>query len=218
LEIYLRAVAFAVGSFVVLTGIPIIAKWVLIGTWKAETIPIWSLRYFRFWVVKTLIRSAPVVVFYGSPIYSVYLRLLGARIGPNVVVECRSVPGCTDLIAIGENTILRKDSILLGYRAQANFIHTGPVEIGSNAFVGEASVLDIGPVMGNNTQPGMPPPCGAASASRTASAITAPPRRRRRPTTARSQARLALPSSAGSSTRCSSWFCSPSSFRCRFCC
>jgi non-ribosomal peptide synthetase-like protein len=154
LGIYLRAVAFAVGSFVVLTGIPIIAKWVLIGTWKAETIPIWSLRYFRFWVVKTLIRSAPVVVFYGSPIYSVYLRLLGARIGPNVVVECRFVPVCTDLIAIGENTILRKDSILLGYRAQANFIHTGPIEIGSNAFVGEASVLDIRTVMGNNTQLG----------------------------------------------------------------
>ena len=154
LEVYLRAVAFAVGSFVVLTAIPIIAKWVLIGRWKAESIPIWSLRYFRFWVVKTLIRSAPVVAFYGSPIYSVYLRLLGARIGSNVVVECRFVPVCTDLIAIGDNTILRKDSILLGYRAQANFIHTGPIEIGSNAFVGEASVLDIRTVMGNNTQLG----------------------------------------------------------------
>ena len=105
-------------------------------------------------MVKTLVRSAPVVVFYGSPVYNLYLRLLGARIGSNVVVECRFVPICTDLITIGDNTILRKDSILLGYRAQANFIHTGPVEIGSNAFVGEASVLDIGTVMGNNTQLG----------------------------------------------------------------
>jgi non-ribosomal peptide synthetase-like protein len=154
LNVYLRSVAVAVGSFVVLTVIPIGAKWMLIGRWEAQSIPIWSLRYFRFWVVKTLVRSAPVVMFYGSPIYNLYLRLLGARIGSNVVLEGRFVPVCTDLVAIGDNTILRKDSILLGYRAQSNFIHTGPIEIGRNAFVGEASVLDIGTVMGNDTQLG----------------------------------------------------------------
>ena len=113
-----------------LTAVPIVAKWVLIGRWKPESIPIWSLRYFCFWAVKTLTRSAPVVVFSGSPIYNIYLRLLGARIGPNVVIDCRVVPVCTDLIAIGANAILRKDSIVLGYRAQSNFIHTGSVEIG----------------------------------------------------------------------------------------
>src|SRR5204863_1529698 len=51
-------------------------------------------------------------------------------------------------------TILRKDTILLGYRAQSNFIHVGPVEIGANAFVGEASVIDIDTAMGDNTQLG----------------------------------------------------------------
>jgi non-ribosomal peptide synthetase-like protein len=154
IEAYLRSLVFAVGSFVLLTAIPIVAKWVLIGSWKAESIPIWSLRYFRFWAVKTLVRSAPLVIFSGRPIYNLYLRLLGARIGRNVVVDCQFVPLCTDLITIGENTIIRKDSILLGYRAQSNFIHIGPIEIGSNAFVGEASVLDIGTAMGADTQLG----------------------------------------------------------------
>jgi non-ribosomal peptide synthetase-like protein len=154
LNVYIRSVAIAVGSFVLLTTIPICAKWMLIGRWESQSIPIWSLRYFRFWVVKILVRSAPVVMFYGSPIYNLYLRLLGARIGSNVVLEGRFVPVCTDLIAIGDNTILRKDSILLGYRAQSNFIHTGPIEIGRNAFVGEASVLDIGTAMGDDTQLG----------------------------------------------------------------
>ena len=154
LNVYLRSVAVAVASFVALTVIPIAVKWMLIGRWEAQSIPIWSLRYFRFWVVKILVRSAPVVMFYGSPIYNLYLRLLGARIGANVVLEGRFVPVCTDLIAIGDNTILRKDSILLGYRAQSNFIHTGSIEIGRNAFVGEASVLDIGTAMGNDTQLG----------------------------------------------------------------
>ena len=137
-----------------LTLVPVAAKWLLVGRWKTESFPIWSLRYFRFWVVKTLVGSAPVVALYGTPIYNVYLRLLGARIGRNAVVESRFVPVCTDLVSIGDDTILRKDSILLGYRAQSNFIHTGPVAIGSDAFVGEASVLDIDTAMGDGTQLG----------------------------------------------------------------
>jgi non-ribosomal peptide synthetase-like protein len=154
LAVYLRSVAFAAASFLVLTAVPILAKWTLIGRFKTESIPIWSLRYFRFWVVKTLIRSAPVVMFSGGPVYNLYLRLLGARIGSSTVIDCQLVPVCTDLLSIGDNTILRKDSIVLGYRAQSNFIHTGPISIGSNAFVGEASVLDIATGMGDNSQLG----------------------------------------------------------------
>ncbi len=49
---YLRIVAFGAGSFVLFSAIPIAAKWLLIGRWKEEVIPIWSLRYFRFWLVE----------------------------------------------------------------------------------------------------------------------------------------------------------------------
>jgi non-ribosomal peptide synthetase-like protein len=44
--------------------------------------------------------------------------------------------------------------MLLGYRAQSNFIHIGPVEVGADAFVGEGSVIDIGTTMGDDTQLG----------------------------------------------------------------
>jgi non-ribosomal peptide synthetase-like protein len=154
IALYLRSVAFAAGSFAVFTAVPVLAKWLLVGRWTAQSFPIWSLRYFRFWMVKTLTRTAPAVMFAGTPIYNVYLRLLGARIGRGAVVTSRFVPVATDLITIGEGAILRKDSILLGYRAQSNFIHTGPVEIGRNAFVGEASVLDIDTAMGDDSQLG----------------------------------------------------------------
>ncbi len=154
LELYARSVVFAAGSFVALTAISIIAKWTLIGRFKAQSIPIWSLAYFRFWVVKTMMRTSPVMAFTGTPIYSAYLRLMGAKIGRNVVMTFRHGPVCADLISIGDNTIVRKDTIILGYRAQSNFIHTGAVEIGSNAFVGEASVLDIDTAMGNDIQLG----------------------------------------------------------------
>ena len=125
----------------------------MIGTWKPEVIPVWSLRYFRFWAIRSLISSAPMALF-GDPFYNLYLRLLGAKIGENTVIHSTAVPVCTDLISIGDNTILGKDSIVLGYAAQSNYIYTGPVQIGSNAFVGEAGVLDINTVMEDNTQLG----------------------------------------------------------------
>jgi non-ribosomal peptide synthetase-like protein len=153
-ELYARSVVFAAGSFVALTAISIVAKWALIGRFRAQSIPIWSFAYFRFWVVKTMMRTTPVMAFTGTPIYNIYLRLMGARIGRGAVIASRHGPVCADLLTIGAGTILRKDSIVLGYRAQSNFIHIGPVEIGNNAFVGEASVLDIDTAMGDDTQLG----------------------------------------------------------------
>jgi non-ribosomal peptide synthetase-like protein len=154
MELYVRSVAFGAGLFVVLTMVPVAAKWLLIGRFKAQSIPIWSFAYFRFWAVKTLMRTSPMAAFIGTPIYNAYLRLMGARIGRNVILRCQFAPVCTDLVTIGDNTIVRNETSLLGYRAQSNFIHMGPVTIGSNAFVGEGSVLDIDTAMGDNTQLG----------------------------------------------------------------
>lgn len=152
-DLYLRAVATAVVGFVGFCALPIAAKWLLIGKWTPGSFPIWSLAYFRFWTVKTLTRTAPAIVFPG-PIYNWYLRALGAKIGRNAVVMSRFVPVATDLLSVGDHTILRKESIVLGYRARSNFIQVGAVEIGNNAFVGEASVLDIDTAMGERSQLG----------------------------------------------------------------
>ena len=110
LELYARAVLFAAGSFVALTGISILAKWLLIGRFEAGSIPIWSFAYFRFWVVKTMMRTSPAVAFIGTPIYNAYLRLMGAKIGRGVIISSRHGPVCADLLTIGDNTILRKGS------------------------------------------------------------------------------------------------------------
>jgi non-ribosomal peptide synthetase-like protein len=151
--VYMRIIALAVGLSVVFTIIPIAAKWLLIGKWKEEVIPIWSLRYFRFWAIKALIGSAPMAGF-GDPFYNLYLRLLGAKIGADTVIHSKIMPVCTDLLSIDTNTILSKDSIVNGYTARSNCIHIGPVHIGSNAIVGEAGVLDINTTMEDDTQLG----------------------------------------------------------------
>src|SRR5262249_15209433 len=45
-EAYLRILTYALGLFLLFSALPIAAKWLLIGRWKPESIPIWSLRYF----------------------------------------------------------------------------------------------------------------------------------------------------------------------------
>ena len=154
-EIYLRSVAFGGAGFIVLCTVPILAKWVLIGRWKPEQIRIWSLGYVRFWIVKTLVRSNPLAFLaVGSPLYAWYLRALGAKVGRGTVIFSRHVPVCTDLLTIGANTVIRKESFFGCYRAHAGWIQTGMVTIGRNVFIGEKTVLDINTSMGDVSQLG----------------------------------------------------------------
>ncbi|HEX6402330.1 MAG TPA: Pls/PosA family non-ribosomal peptide synthetase [Pseudonocardiaceae bacterium] len=166
-DTYLRSLALGAAGFMSLCLAPIVAKWLLIGRWKPQEIPVWSLPYVRFWTAKTLIRSSPMVLFAGSPLYVLYLRALGARIGSGVVIFSRNVPVCTDLLTIGEGTVIRKDSYFTCYRAHAGLIQTGSVTVGRNVVIGETSVLDINTSLGDGAQ------LGHASCLHSAQAIPA---------------------------------------------
>jgi len=152
---YLRLILFASAGFLVVCAVPIAAKWLLIGRWTPQRIRIWSLGYLRFWIVKTLIRSNPgIYLFVGSPLYGLYLRALGARVGSRVVILSRDIPVCTDLLTIGAGTVIRRETCFQCYRAGAGKIEVGPVSIGQNAFVGEMAVLDIDTAIGDGAQLG----------------------------------------------------------------
>jgi non-ribosomal peptide synthetase-like protein len=154
-EIYLRLVLASSTFFLAVCAVPVAAKWVLVGRWKPQQIRLWSLAYVRFWIVKTLVRSSPAArLFFGTPLYVLYLRALGAKLGPGVVIFSRRVPVCTDLLTIGAGTVIRKEAIFNGYRAQAGRLETGPVTLGRDVFVGERSVLDINTSMGDGAQLG----------------------------------------------------------------
>src|SRR6266481_4032331 len=166
--IFLRLIVGSSLAFLVVCAVPIAAKWVLVGRWKAQQIRLWSLAYVRFWIVKTLVRSSPAArLFIGTPLYSLYLRALGVKIGPGAVIFSRRVPVCTDLLTIGAGTVIRKESFFNGYRAQSGRIETGPVTLGRDVFVGERGVLDINTSMGDGAQ------LGHASALQSGQAVPA---------------------------------------------
>ena len=154
IDTWQRSLVLSVVSFLVLCTLPILMKWVLVGRWKPHEIPVWSLRYVRFWLVKILIRANPMVLFAGSPLYVLYLRALGAKIGRGVTIFSGTVPVCTDLLTIGDRTVIRKDSSFTCYRAHAGRIQLGAVTLGKDVVVGEAAVLDIETSMGDGAQLG----------------------------------------------------------------
>ncbi|MFE6163849.1 Pls/PosA family non-ribosomal peptide synthetase [Streptomyces sp. NPDC056486] len=153
-DVYARSALFGAAVFLGACIVPVAAKWLLVGRWWETEFPVWSLAYFRFWLVKSLLHANPMALFVGNPVYVLYLRLLGARIGPGVTILSHSVPVCTDLLTIGGGTVIRKEAYFLGYRSHAGVIRTGPVTLGRDVFVGEKTVLDIGTSMGDGAQLG----------------------------------------------------------------
>ncbi|MEU9760533.1 Pls/PosA family non-ribosomal peptide synthetase [Streptomyces sp. NPDC047987] len=154
IDVYLRSFVFGGVGFVGLCVFPIAAKWLLIGRWTSREFPVWSLTYLRFWTIKVLIHANPMIFFVGNPLYVLYLRALGARIGKGVTILSRGVPVCTDLLTVGAGTVIRKDSFFLCYRAHAGRIQTGRVTLGRDVFIGEKTVLDIDTSMGDGAQLG----------------------------------------------------------------
>ncbi|MGW2600351.1 Pls/PosA family non-ribosomal peptide synthetase [Streptomyces klenkii] len=153
--VYGRAVAFAAAVLGGTGLVPVAAKWALVGRWTARRIPLWSTAYVRFWCVKTLVVANPLVrLSVGTPLYPLYLRALGARIGPRALILTLRVPVCTDLLTIGADSVIRKDTYLNGYRARDGAVETGGISIGDGAFVGEHSTLDIGARLGDAAQLG----------------------------------------------------------------
>lgn len=154
IDIYLRSFVFGGIGFIGLCTFPIAAKWLLIGRWTSRNFPVWGLTYLRFWTVKVLIHANPMIFFVGNPLYVLYLRALGARIGKGVTILSRNVPVCTDLLTVGAGAVIRKDSFFLCYRAHAGRIQTGRVTLGRDVFIGEKTVLDIDTSMGDGAQLG----------------------------------------------------------------
>lgn len=149
-QFYLRSLVSSLSFFVLFTVVSIVGKWLVVGRFVPESIPIWSMRYYRFWLARSLIRSSPMRVFRHLPIFNLYLRAIGVKVGKRVIFNAGAVPVCADLVSIGDDTILRADSDVSGYRVEGNYIVTGRVDIGQRVTVGEGSVVEIATSIGDD--------------------------------------------------------------------
>jgi len=120
----------------------IFIKWVVIGKFKEGTYPLWGFYYFRFWLVKKFVDMTPINLMAGTPFIKWYFRLLGAKIGKNCYLGTDRLR-VFDLITIGDDSSLLKESTLLGYKIENEMLHIGKIAVGDRCLVGARSMLSM---------------------------------------------------------------------------
>ncbi|MEZ5409021.1 MAG: Pls/PosA family non-ribosomal peptide synthetase [Acidimicrobiales bacterium] len=149
----LRLVAAGGGLWLATVAGLVAVKWLAVGRFTAEPVPLWTTRYVRFWVARLAVTLNPMVLLSGTPAYNLYLRAVGVRVGPGAVVLAPP-PVCTDLVSIGAGAVVRHEAVLATYVAGGGWLRPGPISVGERALVGDGSVLSPGTAVGAGAQLG----------------------------------------------------------------
>jgi non-ribosomal peptide synthetase-like protein len=140
------AVAVGIAAWPTMLVISIALKWCVIGRYKPGRYPVWGLYYFRWWFVGTFQSLSWADMFIGTPLMSVYYRLMGAKIGRNVTIDT-SVCSAFDLVSIGTETSIGSETHILGCRVEQGMLVLGRVDIGERCFVGMQCSLGLDTTM-----------------------------------------------------------------------
>jgi len=116
-------------------------KWLVAWRLKPGRYPLWGLTYFRWWLADRLIDGAPAYMLNGSPLYLWWLRLLGARIGREVIIGSLTVRA-HDLISIGDGVSIGNAVNLENVRVEQGQLLIGSISIAANACIGSYAVLE----------------------------------------------------------------------------
>ena len=100
-----------------------------------------------------LVRLVAGPLFCGSPAWSLYLRLGGARIGRGVYVNTVNVNDF-NLLDVGDGTVIGADVHLSGHTVERGVLTTGPVKLGRYVTIGVGSIVSIGVDAGDGAQVG----------------------------------------------------------------
>jgi len=146
-----RAVAVAFASWPTMLMISIILKWCVIGRYKPGRYPLWGLYYFRWWFVNTFQSLSLADMFAGTPLMTVYYRLMGAKVGRNVTVDT-SISSAFDLISIGDDTSVGAETHISGYRVEHGMLVLGRIDIGERCFIGMQCSLGLDVTMADDAK------------------------------------------------------------------
>jgi non-ribosomal peptide synthetase-like protein len=82
----------------------------------------------------------------GMPILNTFYRVMGARIGRNVLINSSNLFDF-DLIEIGDNAFIGGDAVIIGHVGEGGVLRIRPVRIGARCTVGQSSVVFPGATM-----------------------------------------------------------------------
>jgi acetyltransferase-like isoleucine patch superfamily enzyme len=111
------------------------------------------LTWVEYMTAAHIVRVLSGSLFRGSPLWSLYLRLNGARIGRGVYVNSLSVSD-HNLLDFGDRVVIGADVHLSGHTVEGGVLKTGHVTVGHDVTIGTGSVVEIDVAIGAGAQIG----------------------------------------------------------------
>ena len=140
-----RAIALSLLAFLATTvaefTLAWAGKWLIAGRLKPGRYPLWGRTYYRWWLADRLTEAVPTYMINGSPLYALWLRALGARVGAEVTLGSATVR-VPDLVSIGPGTSIGNAVNLENARVEGGLLHLGRIDIGAEACIGSYVVLE----------------------------------------------------------------------------
>jgi acetyltransferase-like isoleucine patch superfamily enzyme len=101
------------------------------------------LGWVRYMIAIHIVRVFAGLLLKGSPVWTAYLRLAGARLGRRVYINSLAVSDY-NLLEFGDGVVIGADVHIAGHTVERGVVKTGRVRLGHNVLIGIGSVIDIG--------------------------------------------------------------------------
>lgn len=121
--------------------------------WKLADLEWPQLDWMRYMVSTHVVRVLVGTFFRASPIWTLYVRMNGARIGRSVYVNTLSISD-HNLLEFGDRVVIGESVHLSGHTVEGGMVKTAAVRLGSGSTVGLGSIIGIGVTIGEGTQIG----------------------------------------------------------------
>lgn len=107
----------------------------------------------RYLAANHAVRVFAGTVLRATPIWTVYLRLDGARVGRRVYVNSLATSD-HNLLELGDGTVIGEEVHLSGHTTEDGLVKTAPVRVGRNVTIGLESIIGIGVEIGDGAKVG----------------------------------------------------------------
>jgi non-ribosomal peptide synthetase-like protein len=139
------AIAASMGVFLLATLFEFVlaaaGKWLVAGRLRPGNYPLWGTVYFRWWLADRLVEAAPTYLLAGSSLYAWWLRLLGARVGHDVVIGSMTLR-VPDLLEIGDNVSVGNGVNFENARVERGRLLLGTIALEDDACVSSYAILE----------------------------------------------------------------------------
>jgi non-ribosomal peptide synthetase-like protein len=125
-------------------AVTIALKWLLIGRYRVGEHPLWSFFVWRDEIMNTTQERLAGTWLMGAaqatPMMSLYLRLMGAKVGRDVWCDTNTITEF-DMVELGDGCVVNRHGIVQAHLFHDRVLRIGPVSLGPHSTLGPISAI-----------------------------------------------------------------------------